>query len=393
MSNMSDTIYLDLETTGLTPTDEILEVGILSDSGEVILQTYVKPTKRTTWAAAQRINKIAPSDIENSPTLDAIRDQIIKAVEGKNVVIYNAAFDSQFLRNELTHAVSVKCCMIEFAPIYGEFNEYRGNFKWQRLEVAAKYIGFKMGGRFHSAIDDCRATQAVWQYCTNESIKKKTDKKLSLEAKQRELECVIKDFLDEIEAQELHEQREFIHKMNAYWNKLWGIRTQYTISGDEIYNLAAQRERKAEVYEAFTGYAQEVWDVIAHYEKKGLTSYQKRKDIPPNLAPLSRLKKNEIYPLWVFDDLSPVAFFLSGTGKTISLLYDGGDLKRIKASKPNRYESWNAVPVNLVSKTKLKREYRVNINKQNLKPVADVRMDTRNGIEYVPLYEIPFTLL
>ncbi len=167
-------VYLDLETTGLNSiVDEILEIGILSESGEILLQTYVKPVNHTTWHDAQRINKISPKDVENAPSLDDIRSKIVELVKDKEVIIYNAGFDTKFLEDELNHAAGVECCMIEFAPIYGDFNEYRGNYRWKKLEVAAAHVGFK-GTNFHSAIEDCKATRAIWEYCiADEATQKK----------------------------------------------------------------------------------------------------------------------------------------------------------------------------------------------------------------------------
>ena len=36
-------VYLDTETTGLEKTDEIVEISIVDDSGQVLLDSLVKP--------------------------------------------------------------------------------------------------------------------------------------------------------------------------------------------------------------------------------------------------------------------------------------------------------------------------------------------------------------
>ena len=78
-----DTIFLDLETTGLDPIrDEILEIGILDDTGAILLDSLVCPTRHRTWPAAQRINGIDPADVSGSPTLAALRPRLVEAVAG-----------------------------------------------------------------------------------------------------------------------------------------------------------------------------------------------------------------------------------------------------------------------------------------------------------------------
>jgi hypothetical protein len=116
-----DTVYLDLETTGLGSNDAILEIGILDDQGEVLVDQLIRPLRHTSWPDAQMVNGIAPADVGQSPPLDAIRPKIIEVVRGRRVVIYNAAFDTQFLSDELQHAASVECCMWAFAEHYGEW--------------------------------------------------------------------------------------------------------------------------------------------------------------------------------------------------------------------------------------------------------------------------------
>jgi DNA polymerase-3 subunit epsilon len=51
-----------------------------------------------------------------------------------------------------------------FAPVYGEWDEYHGNWKWQKLSTAAAYYGYEWGDECaHDALADCRATLYVWK--------------------------------------------------------------------------------------------------------------------------------------------------------------------------------------------------------------------------------------
>jgi DNA polymerase-3 subunit epsilon len=159
------TVFLDLETTGLDPrTDEILEIGILDDTGNVLLDSLVRPERHRRWPGAVAIHGIAPEDVADAPTLDELRPRIIAAVYDALVVICNAPFDAGFLRYDLDAAAEVRCAMLEFAAVYGEWSARHGGWHWQKLHVAAAHVGFAWDGDSHRAINDCRATRAVWHY-------------------------------------------------------------------------------------------------------------------------------------------------------------------------------------------------------------------------------------
>ncbi len=49
------------------------------------------------------------------------------------------------------------CAMETFAEIYGEWNDYRGNYKWQRLSTACAYYKIPVVGA-HGALADCQMT-------------------------------------------------------------------------------------------------------------------------------------------------------------------------------------------------------------------------------------------
>lgn len=166
------TVFLDLETTGLDPrTDEILEIGILDDAGTVLLDSLVRPERNRRWPGAEAIHGIAPDDVADAPTLDELRPRIIAAVYDALVVIYNAPFDAGFLRYELDAAAEVRCAMREFAAVYGEWSDRHGGWHWQKLHVAAAHVGFTWDGDSHRAINDCRATRAVWRFLCRPSAR------------------------------------------------------------------------------------------------------------------------------------------------------------------------------------------------------------------------------
>jgi len=113
----------------------------------------VKPVRRKRWPSAERIHGITPAMVKDSPSLEGIKPEIIEAVRGKRVVIYNANFDVGFVPFIKDYARRIDCAM-------NLWIEYAG--KKQKLTLAAKSIGYSFDA--HRALDDCRATRAVWRH-------------------------------------------------------------------------------------------------------------------------------------------------------------------------------------------------------------------------------------
>ncbi len=155
--------------------DEIVEIGILDEDGQVLLDTLVRPVRCWSWPDAQRVHGIALADVQDAPTLDELRPRIIEAVSDALVVIYNAPFDAGFLRFELAASAEIRCAMREFAEVFGEWSDWHGSYHWQKLHVAADYVGFDWDGANHRAINDCQATRAVWRYLRDLAERSRVD--------------------------------------------------------------------------------------------------------------------------------------------------------------------------------------------------------------------------
>jgi DNA polymerase-3 subunit epsilon len=148
-------VILDTETTDLH--GEAIEIAVIDLAGNVLFNQRVKPLGEIN-PDAERIHGISMKALENEPTFNQVYQQLASLTNGKRVLIYNYAFDSRILQEQckshnlpaFNWHIDSDCVMLWYAQWYGDWNDYHGNYRWQRLS----------GGN-HSALGDCRATLEV----------------------------------------------------------------------------------------------------------------------------------------------------------------------------------------------------------------------------------------
>lgn len=162
-----DYLVLDTETTGLGADAEICQIAIINSQGEVLLDTLVKPVKPIPEEAT-RIHGITNEMVRGMDEFPA--DAINDLVYGRNVIVYNSDFDvsmlyqSESMVNKHLYKWAENsnwyCAMTAFAEIYGDWNDYRQSYRWQKLETACRYYKVKATDA-HSALGDALATLEV----------------------------------------------------------------------------------------------------------------------------------------------------------------------------------------------------------------------------------------
>ena len=166
----SKTLVIDTETTGLDPEkDELLQVSIIDSDGNALFNSYFKPCVKS-WVDAQRVNGISPEMVQNAPTISEKIAEINEIMYRADKIIgYNTYSDINFLNNNgliLSENVEIVDVMELFALIYGEWSDYHGSYKWQKLTTAANYYGYDWDSRpegAHNSLADCYATLYVYE--------------------------------------------------------------------------------------------------------------------------------------------------------------------------------------------------------------------------------------
>jgi DNA polymerase III subunit epsilon len=157
-----DWVILDTETTGLHDA-EVVDIAIVNSKGEPIVDTLICPTISIPQEVSD-IHGLFDADVADAPTFPEIYTNVLSAIARKEVVIYNADFDTRILTGmcrlhglktpflPFVPPVRVSCAMKAYAMWVGEWSDRRGSYRWQKLD----------GGN-HRALGDCLATLQLIQ--------------------------------------------------------------------------------------------------------------------------------------------------------------------------------------------------------------------------------------
>lgn len=158
-------LILDTETTGLGEAAEIVEIALIDCHGSVLMNTLVRPSLPIPEDASA-IHGISNIMVANAPSWLQIRRQFFELVSGRPVVIYNADYDTRIIHQtdtttDLPLPFDAHCAMLAYAEYWGQWDERRNNWKWQRLTAAAEQQGVIPDGHAHRALADCRMTLGI----------------------------------------------------------------------------------------------------------------------------------------------------------------------------------------------------------------------------------------
>lgn len=170
----SGCVVLDTETTGLDEYAEIIELAAIGADGETLFNELIMPVFCVPEEAA-KIHGITTREVNgrNSCCWFNAASEINIFLADRVVAIYNASYDARLLRQtakinslfcnggrdckQVNYQSSV-CVMKMYAAFWGDWNEEKNSFRWQKLTNAAEQQGIKFEGKAHRALADAKAT-------------------------------------------------------------------------------------------------------------------------------------------------------------------------------------------------------------------------------------------
>jgi DNA polymerase-3 subunit epsilon len=149
--NQKDWVILDTETTGLYDA-EIVEIAIINHRGEMLLDTLIKPSIPIP-AEVTEIHGISDAMVADAPTFPEVYPRIDAALNNKQVLIYNSAFDIKILNY---------CCQLHSLPILKLAKRSECLMEWV-AQWAGNWSYYYKDYRYlplngnHRALGDCTA--------------------------------------------------------------------------------------------------------------------------------------------------------------------------------------------------------------------------------------------
>lgn len=154
-------LIIDTETTGLSEDAEVIQFAAVWADGFIADNLFIRPSHTKEWPEAMKINHISPEDLKDCPTMPEVLGRINKTVQHAQAIVgYNVNFDLIRLhRNGVNYRPGTLFVdlMAPFAKVYGQYDEEKKRYKYQKLSTCAKYYGYK-GTQWHNAMDDVKAT-------------------------------------------------------------------------------------------------------------------------------------------------------------------------------------------------------------------------------------------
>ena len=165
-------VVLDLETTGANPhgkDTEIVDIAIVDEDGIPLVSTLVKPALAIPEEVTA-IHGITDEMVKDAPTFQEIYPQIVQALAGKTLIVYNSDYDVYLLDNlinryklDMPHFENW-CLMRAYADYRkrpSTFSTGKGrSYQWIKLVEACQLEGVVLTDA-HRALGDTLATYGL----------------------------------------------------------------------------------------------------------------------------------------------------------------------------------------------------------------------------------------
>ena len=159
-------VYIDTETTGITRTDEILEIVFVDWYGSVLFESFIRPQKPIP-PESTAIHGITSDMVEKARPWPIAWQQIRPLVAGRLLAMYNAEFDMRMMQQSLEQYrlpwrenFDTLDIMDLFSQFIGEWDPNRKALRRYRLEQAGKYFKIPIPNAHH-ALEDTLLARAV----------------------------------------------------------------------------------------------------------------------------------------------------------------------------------------------------------------------------------------
>jgi len=160
-------IFLDTETTGLSFKEghKIVEIACIETKDLIptgkVFHKLINP-KRDMPDQAFKVHGFSDDFLKNKETFEKVADEFLNFIQGKKIIIHNAAFDLSFLDGELS---LIKRDKIEKKFVIDSLEVARNKFPGtsNSLDALCKKFNIDLSRRMkHNALLDCELLREVY---------------------------------------------------------------------------------------------------------------------------------------------------------------------------------------------------------------------------------------
>ena len=160
-------IFLDTETTGLSFKEghKIVEIACIETKDLIptgkVFHKLINP-KRDMPDQAFKVHGFSDDFLKNKETFEKVADEFLNFIQGKKIIIHNAAFDLSFLDGELS---LIKRDKIEKKFVIDSLEVARNKFPGtsNSLDALCKKFNIDLSRRIkHNALLDCELLREVY---------------------------------------------------------------------------------------------------------------------------------------------------------------------------------------------------------------------------------------
>jgi DNA polymerase-3 subunit epsilon len=160
-------IFLDTETTGLSPNDQhkIVEVACIETKDLIptrkVFHKIINP-QREVPEGAYKVHGFSTEFLKDKETFDKIADDLLEFIKDKKIIIHNASFDLGFLNHELK---LIRKNEIKRNNIVDSLEVARGKFPGtsNSLDALCRRFRIDLSKRTkHNALLDCELLREVY---------------------------------------------------------------------------------------------------------------------------------------------------------------------------------------------------------------------------------------
>lgn len=159
-----DTLVADSETCGKEHDAGLVDLAIITMSGQVLFDSFINPGHAIPEDAS-RVHGIHDSDVAFAPFWKDVYQTVAAFLDGRTVLAYNSPFDSGVIAAECRMAglpfiqVNWEDALKAFSEFEGAPGKYPGSYRYFKLSEAAAKFGITPGT--HRALADAIACKDV----------------------------------------------------------------------------------------------------------------------------------------------------------------------------------------------------------------------------------------